>query len=248
LRFERHVPVCHTGSPARRARRKWVSAATLGWCAALWMGLGVAGTASAETIVLIGDSITKGRVEGGGLSFADQLQALRPQDQIRNAGCPGSTTRDWVRPPIEVRSCTLAGAYPLIAKPLMPADVAIIMLGANDATGYYEPDPVEPPEYRENLEQLVRVALSDAKRVVLLTPTLDPRATGEVRRRLVGYRSAVLETCQTSDCVSCGPDLQRTVSGPAEGLSGLHPDESGHRRIAQQLDAFLTRLFAAATK
>lgn len=197
---------------------------------------------SGESIVLIGDSITRGHVAGEGLSFADQLQALRPDDQIRNAGCSGSTTGDWIRPIRKPPSCTFAGAYRLNAKPQMPADLAIIMLGANDATGYFEYNPIEPPEYRANLEQLIRVTLSDVARVVLLTPTLDPRAKEAVRQRLEMYRSAVLELCGTLDRVLCGPDIQKTVSGPSQGLKELHPSEQGHRRIAQQLDDFLTEL------
>ncbi len=197
---------------------------------------------SGAAIVLIGDSITQGRVAGGGVSFADHLQALRPDDQIRNAGCAGSTTADWTRPVLEPQSCTIAGAYLLNAKPQMPADLAIIMLGANDATGYYEANPIEPSAYRENLEQLIRVALSDVGRVVLLTPTLNPVAKEAERLRLVGYRSAVLSLCGSLGRVLCGPDIQKIVSGPSQDLAELHPSELGHRRIAQRLDDFLTEL------
>lgn len=197
---------------------------------------------SGGVIVLIGDSITQGRVAGEGHSFAEHLQALRPDDQIRNAGCAGSTTRDWIQPVMEPPSCLIAGAYPLNAKPHMPADLAIIMLGANDATGYFESNPIEPPEYRANLGELIRLALSDVRCVVLLTPTLDPKAEEAVRKRLESYRSAVLELCGSLDRVLCGPDIQKTVSGPSQGLDGLHPSDLGHRRIAQQLDHFLTEL------
>ncbi len=200
------------------------------------------GLSSGASIVLIGDSITRGRVDGEGQSFADQLQELRPDDQIRNAGCSGSTTGDWTRPIGELRACLAAGAYSLNAKPLMPADIAIIMLGANDATGYYEPHPIEASDYRANLERLIEIARFDVAHVVLLTPTLDPRAQEPVRRRLEEYREAVLELCGSLDQVLCGPDLQRTVSGPSQGLNEVHPSELGHRNIAQQLDAFLDEL------
>jgi lysophospholipase L1-like esterase len=200
---------------------------------------------SAAVIVLIGDSITQGRVAGEGDSFADHLQKLRPDDQIRNAGCAGSTTRDWVRPALEPPSCLIAGAYPLNAKPHMPADFAIIMLGANDATGFFEPDPIEPREYRTNLEKLIARTSSDVTRVVLLTPTLDPKADAAVRKRLESYRSAVQDLCSSLDRVLCGPDIQLTVAGPSQDLEGLHPSGLGHRSIAQQLDRFLTDLEAA---
>ncbi len=198
---------------------------------------------SAAVIVLIGDSITQGRVAGEGRSFAEHLQVLRPDDQIRNAGCAGSTTGDWIRPRPESPSCTIGGAYRLNAKPHMPADLAIIMLGANDATGYYELNPIEPDEYRSNLDELIRLTLSDVARVVLLTPTLNPQAEEAVHKRLESYRSAVLELCGSRDRVLCGPDIQKTVDGPSQGLDELHPNELGHRNIAEQLDHFLTELF-----
>jgi lysophospholipase L1-like esterase len=198
-------------------------------------------------IVLIGDSITEGRVAGEGASFADQLQALRPDDQIGNAGCAGSTTGDWIRPVTDPPSCMFGGAYVLNAKPHMPADLAFIMLGANDAMGFFETNPIEPPEYRENLERLIRRLSSDTARIVLVTPTLNPGAREEVRKRLERYRSVVLELCNSLDRVLCGPDIQKTVSGPSEGLAGLHPSEEGHRRIAQQFDDFLTELMPTSS-
>ena len=44
----------------------------------------------------------------------------------------------------------------------------------------------------------------------------------------------------------CGPDLQKTVSGPSQDLKEVHPSEQGHRRIAQQLDDFLTKLMVVS--
>jgi len=202
---------------------------------------------SGETIVLIGDSITRGQVDsathgmvtGRGLSFAEILQDLRPRDSIRNAGCRGSTTRDWVHPVIEGWNCHLSGAFSLKAKPHLPADLAIIMLGANDAMGYEDPAAIEPDDFRENLEKLIGRTLLETGRVVLLTPTMDPEADSETRRRLESYRAEILELCDTLDRVTCGPDVQKIVAGPQTGLPSLHPNEEGHRRIAHAIDVFL---------
>jgi lysophospholipase L1-like esterase len=202
--------------------------------------LTVSSSVSATSIVLIGNSITSGIVSGGGASYAEQLALLRPQDQIRNAGCGGSTTSDWNRPVIEGFSCPLAGAYELKAAPLMPADGATIMLGANDATGFFEGAPIEPPQYGLNLEELVKRTLLDVKWVVLLTPTVDPTANAVVQGRLFGYRDEILDLCVGLASVFCGPDIQRIVTGPATGLFEIHPNASGHLRIAQELDGFLT--------
>jgi len=216
-----------------------------GWSRLLFVAMGcllAPAVSTGAVIVLIGDSITQGRVAGEGRSFADHLQALRPDDQIRNAGCAGSTTADWIRPVLKPPSCLVAGAYPLNAKPHMPADLAIIMLGANDATGFFEQKPIEPDEYRAHLEELTELTLSDVTRVVLLTPTLNPKAEAAVRRRLESYRIAVHDLCGSLDRVLCGPDIQKTVAGPSQGIDGLHPSDLGHRNIAQQLDRFLTEL------
>lgn len=221
---------------------------TLGWS---WLLVTVVGcvlapaTSSAAAIVLIGDSITQGRVAGEGRPFSQHLQALRPEDQIRNAGCAGSTTEDWTRSVPESPNCAFGGAYRLNAKPHMPADLAVIMLGANDATGYFEATPIEPAAYRENLEELIRLTLFDVARVVLLTPTLNPSGDDAVRERLESYRSVVLELCGTIDRVLCGPDLQQEVREPSEGLEELHPNDLGHRNIALELDRFLTGLESA---
>lgn len=207
------------------------------------MVLLMAAPAGAARILLLGDSITAGTVMGEGAPFAQLLQERMPFDEVLNAGCGGSTTADWTTPAAEGFPCPFAGAYELSAEPLIdgdPVEVAVIMLGANDATGFFEPAPIEPAEYRSNLEALVLAALQDAEWVVLLTPTRNPNAAVDVAQRLVSYRNEVLGLCSMpGDQVLCGPDVQLIVHDAATGLPGLHPDALGHELIAAALLPFL---------
>ncbi len=184
--------------------------------------------ALALSIVLLGNSITRGAVSAPIGPSYDELLAL--EYNVTNLGRGGATTRDW----------DPAGTFLYPDVPLHLPAVVTILLGTNDATGFFEPSPVEPDEYAERMAELVAALLADgAERVILLTAPQNFAAflNFEAHRRLRGYRLAVGSLCEPpGDNIDCGPDLH-ALMGPEDFAEGtdVHPNAQGHAFIAEQL-------------
>lgn len=214
---------------------------------ALTAALAAIAAASAEAevrrVVLIGDSITYGVVAGeGGPPYAALLaERLGPAYEVVNAGCGGATSLDWTisRPsPICGGVGVLEeGLYEAQARPHLPADVATVLLGTNDAVGYLEPEPVGVEAYRAALNEIIWNLLLDGVDTVVLMTAPDRRwADPDVAARLGGYRERILAHCGEDPRVVCGPDLHRALDVHAHFEPGnVHPNAAGHHVIADAL-------------
>src|SRR5215475_1611185 len=139
--------------------RCWLSMLLL----ALPISLPGVAAAAPYKVVLLGDSITRGLTsEPSGPPYATLLaDSLGAGFDVINIGCGGASSRDWSPTagsavcgglPDPLLSETL---YPAMAKPNLPADLVVIMLGTNDAIGFFEPAPLTSAEYRSALEELI---------------------------------------------------------------------------------------------
>jgi lysophospholipase L1-like esterase len=193
------------------------------------------------SLVLLGDSITHHGVSGPpGPSFATLLaDALGDDYAVSNIGCDGSSALDW-RPTLGAAPCGADFARPNLylgrARPELPADLVAVLLGTNDATGAFEPAPVDPPQYAAAIAELASALLADgAARVLLMAPPPIPSHPGAMIR-LSQYRLAIDAICSApDDAIMCGPDLF-TLLGDADFSAGdAHPNAQGHARIAEAL-------------
>ena len=180
--------------------------------------------AAALVTLLIGDSITASSFEGFvsapvGPAYADLVEAATPAS---NWGTPGSSSADWTA----------------FAPTCQPGGTASVLIGTNDALGTFGiRPPTDPADYRANLELAAERLLTQAgcSRVVLMTAPRNFAFGADVASRLQGYRSEVLDLCAVEPGVECGPDLWALL-GPADFAPGnIHPNGSGHAKIAAAL-------------
>jgi len=223
------------------------------WRRLLVLALLLAARSAAATpigVVLLGDSITAGRVsQPTGPPWAALLEdALGPDFSVANVACGGTSSLDWTL----TRGNGLCGAmgfvgptiYQARALPALPAQIVTVMLGTNDATGFFEPSRVPVATYRSAIDELVGDLLDDgADTVVLMTPpayTADPIALA----LLTGYRGEILDVCASTPGVVCGPDVF-TLLGPSDFAPGnVHPNAQGHAEIAVAVEASIRELAA----
>jgi len=92
-------------------------------------------------VLLIGDSITEGTVSGtpGSPYAAVVATDLGPEFDVLNLGCGGASSFDW-RPDTGVTICggLFIDLWAQRVLPNVPAEIATVMLGTNDATGFFE--------------------------------------------------------------------------------------------------------------
>ena len=224
--------------------------AMYGWmrmlAVALSMALPCAAAAAPYSVVLLGDSITRGLTsEPSGPPYATLLaDSLGAGFDVINIGCGGASSRDWSPTagsavcgglPDPLLSETL---YPAMAKPNLPADLVVIMLGTNDAIGFFEPAPLTSSEYRSALEELVAGLLFDgAAKVMLATPPPDFVYVGAMPT-LFSYAAEILALCGASgDAVLCGPDILNLLQFEDFQTGEIHPNASGHAKIADAMYA-----------
>lgn len=210
----------------------------------------VVGLACAERptrVVLVGDSITAGMSsEPKGPGYAELLPGLLgPGFEIVNVGCGGASTLDW-QPDAPAAFCPSVGRtvrfYETRARPALPADVATILLGTNDARGALEPEPVEPEAYRDALRALAEALHADGARVVVL---IAPPFSMKGRVRLAGYRPQIRALCEEHPFLRCGPDLAELLDPTTDfEPNDVHPNASGHAKIAAALAESLRSLNA----
>jgi len=241
---------------------KWIPAMAdlrLALIALVLFGLAPAQSAAHQVeptrVLLVGDSITAGRV-GGNPDFppyAVVLQELLGEKrfEVLNAGCDGSTIMDWTNPtPAPPMFCAFQGAFESKAVPLLPADIMTIMLGTNDSNGFFEfgcetPGwcPVNVETYHERLLLLVEKAKSHGVRRVILSgppPRLNSRQA--VWLRLEGYRIVTEKVCMDDRKVLCTESLFKLL-GPDDFADRFdpHPNVAGHQKIAEAFEPVVRR-------
>jgi lysophospholipase L1-like esterase len=203
-------------------------------------------------VLLIGDSITYGTgfVSGGaGPPYAELLASLLDGGyEVNNAGCGGASSLDWTLS-LPGFACGGVGVLPdglfvERALPHLPTEIASVMLGTNDAVGFFEPNPVSVEAYRYALDEIVtNLFAAGAGTAILMTPPDHIWPDSAVRARLLGYREQVLDICSETSGVVCGPDVF-TLLDPELHFEGdnVHPNASGHAIIAQSLYETITTI------
>lgn len=204
-----------------------------------WPGTALAAPFS---VVLLGDSITFGLVsEPIGPSYAELLaDSLGSDFEVTNIGCGGTSSLDWTRS----RGDAICGGVGFVlpdlyegrALPTLPADLVTIMLGTNDAIGFFEPGIVAVADYRAAILEIATSLLLDgADQVMLMTP--PPNFVSALPESfLVQYRAQVLDICGApGDAILCGPDVY-VLLGPSDFGNSIHPNGAGNAKIASALD------------
>jgi lysophospholipase L1-like esterase len=195
-----------------------------------------------KRVLLLGDSITAGAVSGPpGIPFADVLaQRLGDGYEVVNIGCGGSTSLDWTI----THGSTLCGVFVLPnlfegrAVPSLPAEYVTMMLGTNDATGFFEPMPIAPRIYGRAMAEIANnlVAYGAGTVIVMTPPPRCVSARRDERMRLLAYRAIVLGACGVYPRTECGPDVH-TLLDPETSFENcdVHPNAEGHAAIGNAL-------------
>ncbi|MGH0028264.1 MAG: SGNH/GDSL hydrolase family protein [Myxococcota bacterium] len=196
-------------------------------------------------VVLLGDSITAGRVsEPLGPPYTELLgRALGPEFELVTLGCGGSTARDWTRS----RGSDLCGGdfavpnlYEKLARPALPADVVTVLLGTNDAL-----ERVAVADYEAALREVTAALLADgAGSVLLMTPPVVSSGRVPRIRLLADYDLAVQRICDEVEGARCGPTIGRLLGTADFAHDNIHPNGAGHAKIATALAAALRALQA----
>jgi lysophospholipase L1-like esterase len=210
--------------------------------------------ARAATLLMVGDSITKGYIGHAdpdpysGASYAELLATEFGPENVVNVACPGSTAANWHPFASPTPACGQfpgSGSLNLFAeriRPNTPVDVATVLLGTNDAVL-----GVSVENYRANLGVLVGGLLfSGAIRVLLITPPPMPLPseeadeTGVLARAvqlLSGYRAQALGICASvsgAECIDAYSLLAADLGFYFDpGL--LHPNDAAHAMLAEQV-------------
>ena len=209
-------------------------------------------------ILCFGDSITQGLwgVEGGwverlrkhydALSIAD-LDNMQPE--VFNLGVSGDTTRSLLaRIEAETKARTWKRDLPVVA----------VAIGANDGLFEGGRQWVNPDEFRGNLEKILRILKPLANKVVLVgSPACDEAQTCPVPWGDFAYTNRELQRFeQTMQEVAARHKLsfvpiyqgfkQRLDNGDALLADGLHPNDAGHRHIAEQVLPVLDTIVLAS--
>jgi lysophospholipase L1-like esterase len=194
-------------------------------------------------VTLLGDSITNGVVTGGGTRWGELLaDSLATTHIVDNVGCGGTTSVDWTLS----QGGFLCGnrlipevVFQHQAVPSLPSDFVTVMLGTNDALGFFEPAPVLPLAYLANLEEIVANSLAEGARTIVLMSPPPQCGPSQASFLLDGYRYHGIDLCTQHPDVLCGVDVY-TLLGPGDFVGcDVHPTQSGHTKIFAALEDVL---------
>lgn len=178
------------------------------------------GSAAADTILCVGDSITLGY--GGTISYPSYLQAsVSDKATVVNAGKLGEQTSGGV-----ARINSLVKTY----KP----NYTLIMEGANDSIW-----GVSPSTLKFNLSKMVSTAQFYGSIAIISTITPDTRASDSGAGLILSYNSAIAQLASESGIALV--DSYSSVVGNWANLNydGLHPNNAGYQIIANGFSAAL---------
>jgi lysophospholipase L1-like esterase len=204
----------------------------------LLVGAATALWSTRTKVVVFGDSHVRGlQSKPRGPSFVEVLrEELGPPYEVVAAGCPGSTTHDWTHDGPSL-GCSIRNAYPMVGHPHLPAEIVVILLGTNDATGSNEGTPRAPRAYAEAMRKLAaRTQRDGGQRILLLGPPPNPLVRGNAARRLRQYSKTLATLAEQEPNVYMGPDLQELINFEEHfGGRTAHMNAVGHRLIGEQL-------------
>lgn len=178
------------------------------------------GSALADTILCVGDSITLGY--GGTISYPSYLQAsVGDKATVVNAGKLGEQTSGGVS-----RINSLVKTY----KP----NYTLIMEGANDSIW-----GVSPSTLKFNLARMVSTAQFYGSIAIISTITPDTRKTDTGGALVLSYNSAIAQLAREAGITLV--DSYSNVVGNWANLNydGLHPNNAGYQIIANGFSAAL---------
>jgi lysophospholipase L1-like esterase len=212
-------------------------AAFAGVCA-----LFVAAPATAAPIrtLLVGDSITFGIVsDPPGPSWADTLTgSLAGTHDVVNVGVNGSSAFYWAPSNPCPGICPNAdNIFDEFAAPELPADLATLMLGTNDALSLFLTEPTAVDDYESFLREII-AGLFDGgmDTVVLMAPPRSNTANAQADALLASYGDRVETICSDTGGVVCGPDLFDLLDPATDfAANDVHPNGLGHQKIATAL-------------
>jgi len=154
--------------------------------------------------------------------------------EVVNIGVGGASSLDWT---LSTPSYLTPGGWipePLFdyfAVPELPADIVTILLGTNDATGFFEPEPVPPQEYKSAIEEIIANLFDQgAGDIILMTP--PEIANWGALVRLAAYGEHIVDICLADEDVHLGPDLFDLLSLGLHFDNNVHPNGEGHAEIA----------------
>jgi acyl-CoA thioesterase-1 len=187
-----------------------------------------------STILFLGDSLTAGYGVEPEHAYPSLLQERIDAEErpyrVVNAAVSGETTSDALARLEWHRAAEGAGAGPHVR-------VIVLALGGNDGLRGVPASVVE-----ENLQTLVHAARAAFPEVrILLAGMQSPPNMGDEYTR--AFRDAFRKVAQAND-VAFLPFLLEGVGGePDMNLrDGIHPNEAGHRRVADNVWAVLEPL------
>jgi len=171
------------------------------------------------------------------------------QPEVFNLGVSGDTTRSLLaRIEAETKARTWKRDLPVVA----------VAIGANDGLFEGGRQWVNPDEFRGNLEKILRILKPLANKVVLVgSPACDEAQTCPVPWGDFAYTNRELQRFeQTMQEVAARHKLsfvpiyqgfkQRLDNGDALLADGLHPNDAGHRHIAEQVLPVLDTIVLAS--
>ncbi len=209
---------------------------------------------------MIGDSTTEGTCSSDPCTgWVELTRMALPDTEVVNAGCGATTTASWIQHPpepavgiqclgsffIDAAGNLAADALGRLWAPFAPYRATFVLLGNNDArfTGFLtDPTPIDPLEYRENLEVLIEDLLERSMIVVLMIPTSRPSTTfPATASRLAAYAEEIEDLCRRRPRVRCGPDLRDEIDPVLhyESADGVHPNQAGHMAIADAVTRWI---------
>jgi lysophospholipase L1-like esterase len=196
--------------------------------------------------LLVGDSITFGVVSGpGGPSYAEWLASdLAGTHDVVNVARSGSSAFYWAPSTPCPGFCGDAETlFEERAAPELPADVATVLLGTNDALAFLLPEPTGIDAYEGLMREIVDGLFTGGVASVVLMTAPRPNVSAAALSLLAGYRERVAAICGDTAFVVCGPDLHDLLDPATDFAVGdIHPNAEGHRKIAVALEDTLLAL------
>lgn len=173
-----------------------------------------------KTLVIMGDSLSDGYGIAKENSFPALLEKELPQWKIVNASISGSTSASG---PDRI-------SWVLKSKP----NAVLIALGGNDGLR-----GLEPKDLKLNLERSIATLQKEKVKVLLAGIKAPPNYGKNYAKKF----SSVYSQISKEKKIPLYPFLLEGIAGnPNLNLAdGIHPNEAGHQKLAQNILKFLKR-------